>query len=95
VYPPDRGLASRIAADGPHPHLRARCAAAKAVLDPGLSRRVARSAALTGQTRIPLSCAMEAWMAERHRSQIEIMIDEMIADSRPEQDILTAICKQY
>jgi hypothetical protein len=38
---------------------------------------------------------MEAWMAERHRSQIEIMIDEMIADSRPEQDILTAICKQY
>ena len=34
-------------------------------------------------------------MAERHRCEIEIMIDEMIADGRSEQDILTAICKQY
>jgi hypothetical protein len=34
-------------------------------------------------------------MAERHRCGIEIMIDEMIADGKSEQDILTAICKQY
>jgi hypothetical protein len=34
-------------------------------------------------------------MAERYRCAIERMIDEMIADGKPEQDILTAICKQY
>jgi hypothetical protein len=34
-------------------------------------------------------------MAERHRCQIEIMIDEMIAAGKSEQDILTAICRQY
>jgi hypothetical protein len=34
-------------------------------------------------------------MAERHRCEIDLMIDEMIADGKSEQDILTAICKQY
>jgi hypothetical protein len=34
-------------------------------------------------------------MAERYRCEIERMIDAMIADGRSEQDILTAICKQY
>jgi hypothetical protein len=34
-------------------------------------------------------------MAERYRCEIDRMIDEMIADGKSEQDILTAICKQY
>jgi hypothetical protein len=34
-------------------------------------------------------------MAERHRCEIDRMIDEMIAADKSEQDILTAICKQY
>jgi hypothetical protein len=34
-------------------------------------------------------------MAERHRCQIDLMIDEMIDAGKSEQDILTAICKQY
>jgi hypothetical protein len=42
-----------------------------------------------------VSRTKEASMAERHRCQIDLMIDEMIAAGRSEQDILTAICKQY
>jgi hypothetical protein len=80
---------------GPHPHLRACCAAARAVLDPDLSWRVARSAALTGQTRIPVSHTKAASMTERYRCQIDVVIDKMIADSRSEEEIRTAICKQY
>jgi hypothetical protein len=80
---------------GPHPDLRARCAAAKAVLDPGPVVASARSAALTGQTRIPVSHTKEASMAERHRCQIDLMIDEMVAAGKSEQDILTAIVAQY
>ena len=34
-------------------------------------------------------------MAERHRTQIERMIDEMIAAGKTEEEIRTAICKQY
>jgi hypothetical protein len=34
-------------------------------------------------------------MAERYRCPIDLMIDEMIAAGKSEQDILTAICKQY
>ena len=34
-------------------------------------------------------------MAERYHCEIERMIDGMIADGKSEQDILTAICKQY
>jgi hypothetical protein len=34
-------------------------------------------------------------MAERYRCEIERMIDDMIAAGNTEQEILTAICKQY
>jgi hypothetical protein len=34
-------------------------------------------------------------MAERYRCEIDRMIDEMIANGNSEQDILTAIVKQY
>lgn len=34
-------------------------------------------------------------MAEMQRCQMDVMIDEMIAGGRSEQDILTAIVKQY
>ena len=51
----------------------------------------ARPAALTGQTRIPVSLTKEASMAERHRCQIDPMIDEMVAAGKSEQDILTVI----
>jgi hypothetical protein len=48
---------------------------------------VARPAALTGQTRIPVSLTKEASMAER-QCQIDPMIDEMVAAGKSEQDIL-------
>jgi hypothetical protein len=47
-------------------------------------------AALTGQTRIRVSHAADAQMTE-----INCMIDEMIAAEKTEQEIRTAICKQY
>jgi len=34
-------------------------------------------------------------MAEKHRCQIDLMIDEMVAAGKSEQDILTAIVAQY
>jgi hypothetical protein len=34
-------------------------------------------------------------MAERHRCEIDRMIDKMLADGAPEQDILSAIGKHY
>jgi hypothetical protein len=34
-------------------------------------------------------------MAERHRCQVDLMIDEMVAAGKSEQDILTAIVAQY
>jgi hypothetical protein len=34
-------------------------------------------------------------MPERYRCEIDRMIDAMIADGKSEQDIRTAICKQY
>ena len=34
-------------------------------------------------------------MAERHRCQIDLMIDEMVAAGKSEQDILAAIVAQY
>jgi hypothetical protein len=34
-------------------------------------------------------------MAERYRCEIDRMIDEMIADGKSEQEILTAIVKKY
>ena len=49
----------------------------------------ARSAALTGQPRIPVSHTKGASMAERHRCQIDLMIDEMVAAGKSEQDSVT------
>jgi hypothetical protein len=34
-------------------------------------------------------------MAERHRCQIDLMVDEMVAAGKSGQDILTAIVAQY
>ena len=34
-------------------------------------------------------------MAERHRCQVDLIIDEMVAAGKSEQDILTAIVAQY
>jgi hypothetical protein len=47
-------------------------------------------AALTGQPQ-----ASASPITKKHRCEIDLMIDEMIADGKSEQDILTAICKQY
>jgi hypothetical protein len=47
-------------------------------------------AALTGQPQTPVPP-----ITKKPRCYIDRMIDEMIADGKSEQDILTAICKQY